>query len=292
MNDNFFFRLRDIKNLNIDLWRQLGLPLNLFFIINEKIKIFESTLTDPSTGSNLFKLEQPQNSVKITSINQSVIKEIPRNEDKNITALKQSYTTDSNLVRIPSKIHEIQPNPKVEKTVEHLIPSSNKIEIHSHDYLKKDIYNVLDNLASEINSKDRMKDVLKNLHKIIINIISNPNDEKFRKLNAESKFFQNTINPYKNTLKFLELLQFAKISNQYIEYTGDDKYLIDIGERLNEYLIDRKYAECESSFNPYQSHVIGTAGLNADMKKIEQPDFDELIKKERERRDVKLTLLK
>ncbi len=44
----------------------------------------------------------------------------------------------------------------------------------------------------------------------------------------------------------------------------------------------------ESSFNPYQSHILRTESQNIDMKKIEQPDFDELIKAERERRDVKI----
>jgi hypothetical protein len=294
LNDNFFYRLKDIKNLNVDLWRQLGLPLNLYFILNEKIKIYDSPQAEQMIESaNIFKLDQQKNLVQSTSINEPVKKELPKNEQKNIPSLKQSSSTDSSIIKIPSLTQETQPNPPQQKTVEHLIPSltSNKIEVHTHDYLKRDIYNILDNLASEINNKDKTKDVLKNLHKIIINIISNPNDEKFRKLNTESKFFQNTINPYKNTLKFLELLQFKKISDQYIEYNSDDKYLIDVGERLNEYLLDRKYAQAESAFNPYQSHIVGTAGMNVDMKKIEQPDFDELLKRERERRDVSQTLM-
>jgi hypothetical protein len=252
LNDNFFFRLRDIKNLNVDLWRSLGLPLNLYFILNERIKLFESQVDQGGKMPNPF--QKVENQIPYVNINMLQQTEKKPEEKKLIFTPQQPQpqTPSVGLINIPSTKEEIiinqnnikpSQNQNQPQTLENLIKAKTNSVVdplsYSHDLLKKDIYKILDNLATEINNKELTKEILKKLHTIIVNIISNPGEEKFRKLNTESKFFQNTIHPYKNTLKFLELLQFAIISDQYIEYQGDHKFLIDVGERLNEYLIDR-----------------------------------------------------
>ena len=37
LNDQFFFILGDISNMTFEIWKSLDLPINLFFILQEKL---------------------------------------------------------------------------------------------------------------------------------------------------------------------------------------------------------------------------------------------------------------
>lgn len=229
MNNNFFFRLRDIKNINVDLWRSLNLPLNLYFILVDKIKQIEekqeqgfnpfimpstSTYTQPTQQVHQVQQIQPSTTISTNITKPSTISTIT--------------STPSNIITI-SKTEEQKYQPTQTQIVEQ--------EVKEEDILKTEIYKVLENIMREINDRDKVKEVLKKLHTIVMNIVSNPEDIKYRKLKIDSKFFEVTIKPYINTYKFLEVLKFIKIGD-YMEYVGDDQFIIKVAERMNDYLIE------------------------------------------------------
>jgi hypothetical protein len=34
LNQEFYFKLKDIKNLSLEIWQKFGLPTNLYYILN------------------------------------------------------------------------------------------------------------------------------------------------------------------------------------------------------------------------------------------------------------------
>ena len=193
--------------------------MNLFYILQEKIKLIESNQLKINPFIDTFQNVKPD--VKLEQRSQI----IPKSE----------VVSKSNVISEKTITQNIQNVPKSQTAQSGMITST---QPEPEQLLKQDIYQILDNLLTELKDKEKSKEVFKKLHTIIMNIISSPAEEKFRKLNTESKFYQ-SISAYKYFLKFLDFIQFNKISNNYIEYKGDENFIIKVGEIVNQFLLDR-----------------------------------------------------
>jgi hypothetical protein len=143
----------------------------------------------------------------------------------------------------------------------------------------------LEKLLTEIGNDDISKSVLQTIHKIMINIINNPNDTKFRRMKVSNNTYKTNIEAYSAAMDFLRYARFGfSDDGQFFEFKGDIDYLINILESYDNFLIDKKFVEL--NFDPYKTSLISTSAPIDEMKKVIKPtDFDELLKEEKRRRN-------
>ena len=154
LNSEFYFKLKDIKNASESVWKSLGLPLNLFFLLKDK---YDSVLSS----------NQPQTQ-STQQINQHTI----------------TMTTSSNA----KPIHSPQQ------------------QQHQH-YSKDEDENHLMMILTEINNIDISREVFKIIYNVIQNIIKNPNDEKYRKINIVKLLSKYNYISIKNLFQYLHFQQ-------------------------------------------------------------------------------------
>ena len=60
LQKEFYIKLKHMKNLTIDTWKSLGLPINLYYVLNE---LYQSALAEqqPKIEQNI--PQQPQNQI-------------------------------------------------------------------------------------------------------------------------------------------------------------------------------------------------------------------------------------
>lgn len=264
----------------------MDLPINLFFILQGKIQLFEGT--GNKSRIDVFGTSSSQQNYE--NINTNLIK--IDNISQNVISTHSQSNLNKQEPHLDNKKNEINTNYRETSIQQQQIEPKNQ---DPQEILKKETYSILEALLREINNKTTALEVFKATHKIITNIIGNPNEEKFRRLKKDSNFYKTNIAPYLKAKTFLEFLFFSHSKdNQYYEYLGDVDYLIKIGEILNEFLIEKskiimfKYLElAQINFNPYESSITSSGGATRpdQLKKAIPPtDFDELMKKEKARR--------
>ena len=60
LQKEFYIKLKHMKNLTIDTWKSLGLPINLYYVLNE---LYQSALAEQQPKSEQNIPQQPQNQI-------------------------------------------------------------------------------------------------------------------------------------------------------------------------------------------------------------------------------------
>ena len=252
LQKEFYVKLKHMKNLSIDTWKSLGLPINLYYVLNE---LYQSALNEQQ-GMQIQPQPQPQPQLPIP--NQKIITQ-----------------------PAPQNIKEQQyPFKSVSGSINTNVPQ-NKMN-NSGDSISNIIHNDLSLLFCEINNLDKSRQVFKQIYKIITNIVHNPNDDKYRRFN---------INKFLSTFKYKGIIQlFTDIGfknvDEYMYLIGEAKNITVIMSELNKFIKDNKIAE--STFDPYKGSISSLSGGEDTLKKVNSTEinFEDLYYKEIERRNI------
>ena len=255
LQKEFYVKLKHMKNLSIETWKSLDLPINLYYVINE---LYQSALNQEQ-GSQPSQVQQSKN----TSSNQSKPQTIPQyqNQPQQQKQNKSNYSNNSS------------------KYQNNNIQNLNRINDQSD--LPNIVHNDLSLLFSEIDNLEKSRQVFKQIYKIISNIAHNPNEEKFRRFNIE-KFLSNF--KYKNIKPFFIDIGFKNV-DEYMYLVGDAKNISTVMSELNKFIRDNKIAE--SSFDPYKGAISSLSGNDEKIKKVQSTEvnFEDLYYKEIDRRN-------
>ena len=260
LQKEFYVKLKHMKNLTIDTWKSLGLPINLYYVIYE---LYQSALNEQQ--ANLPQPDQQKNNNTINIINQRQPNYPPQQYQPQIQPQKQN------------NINNYQQNSKPQ------VPSNNIVNmIKDQNSLPNIIHNDLSILFSEIDNLDQSRLVFKQIYTIINNIAHNPKEEKFRRFNVTkflSKFKYNSI------ITFFTHVGFKKV-DEYMYLVGEAKNITVIMSELNQFIKDNKIAQ--STFDPYKGSISSLAGNDEKLKRVQttEVNFEDLYYKEIERRNI------
>ena len=247
LQKEFYVKLKHMKNLSIETWKSLDLPINLYYVINE---LYQSALNQEQ-GSQPSQVQQSKN----TSSNQSKPQTIPQYQNQP-QQQKQNKSNYNNNIQNLNRINDQSDLPNI-------------------------VHNDLSLLFSEIDNLEKSRQVFKQIYKIITNIAHNPNEEKFRRFNIE-KFLSNF--KYKNIKPFFIDIGFKNV-DEYMYLVGDAKNISTVMSELNKFIRDNKIAE--SSFDPYKGAISSLSGNDEKIKKVQSTEvnFEDLYYKEIDRRN-------
>ena len=248
LQKEFYVKLKHMKNLSIDTWKSLDLPINLYYVLNE---LYQSALNEQQ-GSQPQTQPQSQQKNNINVINQPQI--VTHNQSRNQNQNQQQSKNQRNQ----------QFN-----------------NINDKNNLSNIIHDDLSILFAEIDNLEKSRQVFKQIYKIITNISQNPNEEKFRRFNI-NKFLSNFN--YKNITPFFTHIGFKNLDD-YMYLVGDAKNISLIMSELNKFIRDNKIAE--SSFDPYKGSISSISGNDERLKKVQSTEvnFEDLYYKEIDRRN-------
>ena len=248
LQKDFYVKLKHMKNLSIDTWKSLDLPINLYYVLNE---LYQSALNEQQ-GSQPQTQPQSQQKNNINVINQPQI--VTHNQSRNQNQNQQQSKNQRNQ----------QFN-----------------NINDKNNLSNIIHDDLSILFAEIDNLEKSRQVFKQIYKIITNISQNPNEEKFRRFNI-NKFLSNFN--YKNITPFFTHIGFKNLDD-YMYLVGDAKNISLIMSELNKFIRDNKIAE--SSFDPYKGSISSISGNDERLKKVQSTEvnFEDLYYKEIDRRN-------
>ena len=259
LQKEFYIKLKHMKNLSIETWKSLDLPLNLYYVLNE---LYQSALAEQQPK------EQPNTSqVPPQPPVQTYQQPVPNPQFQN------KNQNNQNRISTQSK-PQIQPQPN--KNIIQNINNKNKISDHNS------IQDHLSLIFAEIDDLEISRKVFKQIYTIISNIAHNPNEEKFRRFNIKKfiqKFNYKTIHPLFISIGF-------KNVDEYMYLIGDAKNMSQVNTELNQFIIANKIAE--TTFDPYKGSISSLGGNTDQMKKLAQNEvnFDDLYYQEIERRNV------
>lgn len=172
LSDEFYIKLKDIKNISENEWKSLNLPMNLYHIIKEK---YDST----------------------------------KREEKNNSFFSKS-------------INNIDFDPIVQ-----FVSSQKREEV---------VFENLSLLFQEVNNDEIMGKILKQIYKIIANIIQNPNNEKYKCFNINkflSKYKFPTIETFFLDIEF-------KRKNEYMHFMGNYNNIKKVMSEFIKFIKDNK----------------------------------------------------
>ena len=178
------------------MWKLMNLPYNLYFILQEKYKLVYEKQINPF--ENNISVKPSYNANKIVDINS-----IPNlNEDEHQFKIKGSLNSENKGSVVTNteknKIKYIEP------TVDIVISQKSVTDIK--DKKRSQLFNIMETCITEINKKEIYISLFKSIYKLMNNILSNPLDEKYCNLNADSNFFKKNINPYDSILKLIQFV--------------------------------------------------------------------------------------
>ena len=171
LNKEFYFKLKDIKNLSEDTWTKFDLPLNLYHILNE---IYQTVLKDNSQKE------------KIKSENPNI----------NIEQIKYQQKINQKQQFQPYQSNEFQKEIKT------------NISLEKEDFDSEIIHMHLAQIFTDIDNIDISRDVFQFIYQIIFNISQNPTHEKYRRINIKkilNKYNYPSIKIFLNYLHFKEV---------------------------------------------------------------------------------------
>jgi hypothetical protein len=218
--------------MNFEIWKSLELPLNLFFILQQRLNQVKT--------QGIYM----QSVARITPIIQETKSPIPDSKEK--------ITQPLNLTRIQTVKEKgncylninLEDLRKSTQTNEQIKLISESIAVPKESPKKETTENLLEIIVTELNIdkvKDPAKiDTLKKLHTILSNIAANPNEDKFKKLKINSKFYMDYLHPYKSILNYLNTINFKySQDNQFLEYKGDLSQINLTLNSFNQFLLDK-----------------------------------------------------
>ena len=204
LQKEFYVKLKHMKNLSIDTWKSLDLPINLYYVLNE---LYQSALNEQQ-GSQPQPQSQQQNTINVINQPQVVTHNQSRNQNQNQQQSKNQRNQQFNNINDKNNLSNI-------------------------------IHDDLSILFAEIDNLEKSRQVFKQIYKIITNISQNPNEEKFRRFNI-NKFLSNFN--YKNITPFFTHIGFKNLDD-YMYLVGDAKNISLIMSELNKFIRDNKIAE-------------------------------------------------
>lgn len=229
LNNEFYFKLKDMKNLSFDLWKSFNLPINLFYVLNDK---YQSLVSQPQSSSS---------SSSVAETTSTTTKQ--QHETHAVTQQKETKHIDPPIKKeaLPSKEqHPIQEGDKQKKAnlIQSHAVSHPKMNINtiSSNNPKEEINKLLEEIYREINSIDTNREVFKIIHTIFTNITLNPNEQKYKKISIE-KISLNW--PYQSILNFLQYCGFKSIDNQYMILMDQSNKAFSILPEINAFIISK-----------------------------------------------------
>ena len=248
LQKEFYVKLKHMKNLSIDTWKSLDLPINLYYVLNE---LYQSALNEQQGSQPQTQPQsQKQNNINVINQPQIVTHNQSRNQNQNQQQSKNQRNQQFNNINDKNNLSNI-------------------------------IHDDLSILFAEIDNLEKSRQVFKQIYKIITNISQNPNEEKFRRFNI-NKFLSNFN--YKNITPFFTHIGFKNLDD-YMYLVGDAKNISLIMSELNKFIRDNKIAE--SSFDPYKGSISSISGNDERLKKVQSTEvnFEDLYYKEIDRRN-------
>ena len=248
LQKEFYVKLKHMKNLSIDTWKSLDLPINLYYVLNE---LYQSALNEQQGSQPQTQPQsQKQNNINVINQPQIVTHNQSRNQNQNQQQSKNQRNQQFNNFNDKNNLSNI-------------------------------IHDDLSILFAEIDNLEKSRQVFKQIYKIITNISQNPNEEKFRRFNI-NKFLSNFN--YKNITPFFIHIGFKNLDD-YMYLVGDAKNISLIMSELNKFIRDNKIAE--SSFDPYKGSISSISGNDERLKKVQSTEvnFEDLYYKEIDRRN-------
>ena len=271
LQKEFYIKLKHMKNLTIETWKSLELPINLYYVLNE---LYQSALAEqqPKVEQNI-PPQQPNQNIQGMALNPEQQNNMQKNQNqisiqnKPQTQVKQN---NNNIIQNFLGKNNFNNNNK------------NNNKISGEVSLQNTIHDNLSLLFSEIDNLDISRKVFKQIYTIISNIAHNPNNEKFRRFNIQ-KF--TSVFKYKNIIPFFSSIGFKHV-DEYMYLIGDAKNISIVNSELNQFIKDNKIAE--TTFDPYKGSISSLGGNTEQMKKVAENEinFDDLYHQEIERRKV------
>ena len=267
LNKEFYFKLKDIKNLTEDTWNKFELPTNLYYILNE---LYQTALNQSNQNN------PNQNNPNQNNPNQNFQKQNFQNQNFQNQNLQNQNAQNQNIKKPPID-EEISTKP-------HLVvqkPLNKNPSIETSEFNSDQIQMHLAKIFTDIDNIDISKDVFHFIYTIINNISQNPNEEKYRRINIKKLL---TKYNYPSIKHFLQYLHFKEIDD-YMYLIGNVNSLINIIPELNGFIKVNKLAE--SNFNPYQASIASIGNNEQKLKDIssKQANFEDLYYEEIKRRN-------
>ena len=246
LQKEFYIKLKHMKNLSIDTWKSLGLPINLYYVIYE---LYQSALNEQQ--ANLPQPQQPQNNNTINIINQRQPNYPPQQYQPQIQQQK------------PNNTNNYQKNYKTQAPLNNIVNM-----INDQNSLQNIIHNDLSILFCEIDNLDKSRLVFKQIYTIVNNIAHNPKEEKFRRFNV-TKFLAKF--KYNSIVNFFTHIGFKKV-DEYMYLVGEAKNFTMIMSELNQFIRDNKIAQ--STFDPYKGSISSLAGNDEKLKRVQTTEVN------------------
>jgi hypothetical protein len=196
--------LQDLTNIDFDIWCKMDLPINLFFILRNKIDLLNqgTKIVSPFSSKPEETLTKISNVIIPTS--QKVPERVPE---------------ESNLSKIEIPIIKQGGEEK--------------------DVLQENVNSLLNDLLREVKDISIQKEVLMKIHMIIVNIINNPMDPKFRSIKTSNKLYQSYLSAYKSSIAFLNFAGFDYSTDKSnFEFKGEFQHLKDILDKFDNFLLN------------------------------------------------------
>ena len=278
LQKEFYVKLKHMKNLSIETWKGLGLPINLYYVLNE---LYQSALAEQQPAN------QPNPQPQITqSPVQTYQEQVPNPQYQQKNQKKQNEIP--NQLRPQIQYQQNKNSNQNNNILNNFINNKNRPNnnttnnnINANDSLQNIVHNNLSILFTEIDTLDISRKVFKQIYTIISNIAHNPNDEKFRRFNI--KKFTSTYK-YKSIYTLFSSLGFKNV-DEYMYLIGDAKNMSIVNTELNKFIRDNKIAQ--TSFDPYKGSIASLGGNSEQMKKVAQSEvnFEDLYYQEIQRRN-------
>ena len=276
LQKEFYIKLKHMKNLSIETWKSLDLPINLYYVLNE---LYQSALSEqqPSNPQNIpTKPAQPPAQTYQEQVPNSQINQKNQNEIQNQFKPQMQYQQNKNTNQNNNILNNFLNNKN--RTNNNI---NNNINITPNDSLQNIVHNNLSILFAEIDNLDISRKVFKQIYTIISNIAHNPNEEKYRRFNI--KKFTSTFK-YKSIAQLFTNIGFKNV-DEYMYLIGDAKNMSIVNTELNKFIRDNKIAQ--TSFDPYKGSIASLGGNSEQMKKVAQNEvnFEDLYYQEIQRRN-------
>ena len=246
LQKEFYVKLKHMKNLSIDTWKSLDLPINLYYVLNE---LYQSALNEQKDSQPSHNQSQPPQQNPINVINQPQV--VSHNQSRNQQQNKNQRNQQFNNINDKNNLSNI-------------------------------IHDDLSILFAEIDNLEKSRQVFKQIYKIISNISQNPNEEKFRRFNL-TKFLLNFN--YKSITPFFTHIGFKNLDD-YMYLVGDAKNISLIMSELNKFIKDNKIAESSfDPYKGSISSIAGNDERLKKVQSTEI-NFEDLYYKEIDRRNI------
>ena len=257
LQKEFYVKLKHMKNLSIDTWKSLGLPINLYYVIFE---LYQSALNEQQ--SSLPQPQQPLNKINVINEKQTY------NPPRQTQPLQQNQIFNNNYQN--------------RYNIKQQTPLNNVINIiKNENNISNIVHNDLSILFTEIDNLDISRQVFKQIYTVITNIAHNPLEDKFRRFNI-NKFISKF--KYKTIIEFFLHIGFKRV-DEYMYLVGDAKNITEIMAELNKFIRDNKIAQ--TTFDPYKGSISSISGNEEKLKKVQttEVNFEDLFYQEIDRRN-------